>query len=242
MRNIKLTIEYDGGGFSGWQIQSDLRTVQGVLEEKLNNLFNEKIEVIGSGRTDVGAHAKGQVANFKTSSNLMIKNILNALNSLLPEDVLIKNAEEVALDFNSRFSAKSRVYEYKIHLGKTVLLRKYALEVKYKLDLEKMKKATELLIGEKDFTSFCVAESTKENNICKVISAEWRKEGEVLIFKMEANRFLHNMIRALVGTLVDVGRNYFSIEDFKDILEKKDRREAGKTAPAWGLYLVEVKY
>lgn len=241
-RNIKLKIEYEGTDFSGWQRQPNSRTVQGEIEDKLKEILQEEIKLIGSGRTDAGVHALEQVANFKTESKLELDSILKGLNSLLPEDILIKDIEAVDLDFNSRYNAKSRVYRYKISLGKNVFLRRYVWEVLYNLDFEKINSATRIIIGKYDFTSFCVTESTKEDNNCEVSRAFWDQDGQNLEFEIEADRFLHSMVRSLVGTLVDVGRGYFTLEDFSKILKAKDHTKAGLTAPAKGLYLIQVNY
>lgn len=241
-RNIKLKIEYDGTDFSGWQKQPKLRTIQGEIEDKLKRILQEKITLTGSGRTDVGVHALEQVANFKTESKLNLISMHRGLNSLLPEDILIKDVEDVDLDFNSRFSAKSRVYRYKICLGNDVFLRRFAWEVSYCLDLSKIKKATKTILGRQDFTSFCVSKSVKPDNHCFIFRASWKKEGKRLDFEIEADRFLHTMVRNLVGTLIDVGRGYFNLKDFADILKAKDHKKAGLTAPAKGLYLVTVNY
>ncbi|MFQ6003739.1 MAG: tRNA pseudouridine(38-40) synthase TruA [Candidatus Zixiibacteriota bacterium] len=242
LRNIKLEIEYDGTNFYGWQIQPKLRTVQGEIQEKLETLLGHKVNLIGAGRTDVGVHALGQVANFKTTSELDKNSIINGLNGLLPDDIVLKRIEEVDLNFNSRYNAKSRLYKYRIHLGRTAILRNHVWEVLYSLNLKDVFEATKKIEGEHDFSSFCVAESTKDNNVCHVLSANWEKSESELIFRIEADRFLHTMVRSLVGTLVEVGRGYFSVSDFVNIMEAKDRKKAGPTAPACGLYLVEVKY
>lgn len=242
LRNIKLEIEYDGTNFYGWQIQPKLRTVQGEIQEKLKTILGQKVNLIGAGRTDVGVHALGQVANFKTTSELDKNSIVNGLNGLLPGDIVIKEIEEVDLNFNSRYSAKSRIYNYRIHLGRTAILRNYVWEVLYSLNLENIFDSTKKIEGEHDFSSFCVAESTKNNNVCHVFSANWEKSGDELTFKIEADRFLHTMVRSLVGTFIEVGRGYFSVSDFVNIMEAKDRKKAGPTAPACGLYLVKVEY
>jgi len=242
LRNIKLEIEYDGTDFYGWQIQPKLRTVQGEIQDKLQTILGHKINLIGAGRTDVGVHALGQIANFKTTSELDKNPIINGLNGLLPDDIVVKKIEEVDLNFNSRYSAKSRLYKYRIYLGRTAILRKYVWEVSYSLNLENIFEATKKIEGEHDFSSFCVAESTKDNNVCDVFTANWERADPKLVFKIEADRFLHAMVRNLVGTLVEVGRGYFSVSDFVNIMEAKDRKKAGPTAPASGLYLVEVKY
>lgn len=241
-RNIKLKIEYEGTDFSGWQRQPKLRTVQGEIENKLKKILQENISLIGAGRTDRGVHALEQVANFKTESRLNLVSMHRGLNSLLPEDILIKDVEEVDFDFNSRYSAKSRVYRYKICLGRDIFMRRYAWEVSYCLDLSKLKKTAKIITGRHDFTSFCVSKSAKPDNHCFVFRALWKKEENRLAFEIEADRFLHTMVRSLVGTMVDVGREYFSLKDFADILKAKDHKKAGLTAPAKGLYLAEVKY
>ena len=242
LRNIKLEIEYDGTDFYGWQVQPKLRTVQGEIQDRLNIILKHEVNLIGSGRTDVRVHALRQVANFKTDTPLDGESILRALNGLLPDDVVITKVEEVDLDFNARYNAKSRLYKYRVYLGRTAILRRYVWEVLYSLNLNKIVEATDEISGEHDFSSFCVAESIKENNVCKVMSSTWEKSENELVFVIEADRFLHTMVRTLVGTLIDVGRGYFSVLDFVKILKAKDRRKAGPTAPACGLYLVEVKY
>jgi tRNA pseudouridine38-40 synthase len=242
VRNIRLEIEYDGTDFHGWQIQPDLRTVQGEIQNKLETILGHRVNLIGAGRTDVGVHALGQVANFKTESELDQNSIINALNGLLAHDIVVKNIEKVGLDFNSRYHAKSRFYEYRIYLGRTAILRKHVWEVLYSLVIEDIINATRKTEGRHDFSSFCVAESARDGSICHVFRANWEKSGGQLVFKIEADRFLHTMVRSLVGTLVDVGRKYFSVSDFVNIMEAKDRKKAGPTAPACGLYLMEVKY
>ncbi len=242
MRNIKLEIEYDGTNFYGWQVQPKLRTVQGEIQDNLKTILGHDVNLIGSGRTDVGVHALGQVANFKTKNLLDKESILRGLNGLLPDDIVIKKVEEVGLDFNARYSAKSRLYKYRVYLGRAAILRRYVWEVLFSLNLDEILKATDGILGEHDFSSFCVTESTKQNNICKVTSATWEKSENELTFRIEADRFLHNMVRSLVGTLIEIGRGYFSVSDFFDIMNAKDRRKAGPTAPACGLCLVEVKY
>ncbi len=241
-RNIKLEIEYDGSDFHGWQVQPGLRTVQGELERGVGTIVNHEVKLVGSGRTDVGVHALGQTANFHTQSGLDQEAMLRALNGVLPRDVLVKGVQEVEAGFNARFSAKSRIYRYRIFLGRTAILRRYVWEVLYQLDKEKMAEATRLICGKHDFSSFCVAESAKDDNTCRVKSSGWEPDGGELVFTIEADRFLHSMVRSLVGTLVEVGRGYRSVSDFGEILKAKDRTKAGPTAPGCGLYLLEVKY
>ncbi|MGB2770335.1 MAG: tRNA pseudouridine(38-40) synthase TruA [Candidatus Zixiibacteriota bacterium] len=241
-RNIRLEIEYDGTEFYGWQVQPKLRTVQGEIQERLKTILNQEVNLIGAGRTDVGVHALSQVANFKTDNPLDSETILKGLNGLLPHDVAVKKVQEVDSDFHARYNATSRLYRYRIYRGRTAILRRYVWEVLYSLNLERIVRATQGIQGEHDFSSFCVAESAKDNSVCNVTLASWEEYGDELLLKIEANRFLHTMVRSFVGTLVEVGRGYFSVEDFSDIMKAKDRRKAGPTAPACGLCLFEVKY
>ncbi|MGB7062475.1 MAG: tRNA pseudouridine synthase A, partial [Candidatus Zixiibacteriota bacterium] len=183
-----------------------------------------------------------QVANFKTDNPLDSETILKGLNGLLPHDVAVKKVQEVDSGFHARYSATSRLYGYRIYRGRTAILRRYVWEVLYSLNLERIVRATQGIQGEHDFSSFCVAESAKDNSVCNVTLVSWEEYGDELLLKIEANRFLHTMVRSLAGTLVEVGRGYFSVEDFSDIMKAKDRRKAGPTAPACGLCLVEVKY
>jgi tRNA pseudouridine38-40 synthase len=245
MRNIRLLIEYDGTNYQGWQVQAEGPTVQGMIEEKLARITGETIQLIGSGRTDSGVHAFGQVANFKTRSQLGVDSIQKALNSLLPPDVVIQRAEEVEEVFHARRDAKSKLYEYRIlnRSLRSAFRREYAWHISQKLDLEEMKKATQILIGEHDFSSFRSVGTPTRTATRRVIRAEWKQGREGLIrFEIEANGFLKQMVRALVGTLVEVGRGKIDSRELQKILESKDRKVAGPTAPAHGLFLKEVKY
>jgi tRNA pseudouridine38-40 synthase len=245
MRTIKLTIEYDGTHYLGWQVQPKGATIQGLIEEKLTLLTGEPIHLIGSGRTDAGVHALGQVAHFKTNSQMDTRSIQRALNSLLPPDIVVQKVEEGEGSFHARKLSKSKVYEYRIlnrdirsafHCG-------YAWHIPLKLDLQEMKKATQRLVGEKDFSSFRSVGSPTRTAVRKVIRAEWKRSQDGLLrFEIEANGFLKQMVRAIVGTLVEVGKGKISSEEFRKILESKDRKMAGPTAPARGLFLKEVKY
>jgi len=245
MRNIKLLIEYDGTNYRGWQVQPEGLTVQGMLEEKLALITGEAVHLIGSGRTDSGVHAFGQVASFKTKSQLDVHSIQRALNSLLPPDIVIQRAEEVEEDFHARKQSKSKVYEYRIlnRNLRSAFHHKYAWHLPQKLDLEEMREATRMLIGEHDFSSFRSVGSPTRTAIRRVIRAEWKKGQDGFIrFEVEANGFLKQMVRALVGTLVEVGKGKIDSEGFRKILDFRNRKEAGPTAPARGLFLKEVKY
>ncbi len=241
-RNIKLTIEYDGSNFWGWQVQKKGRTVQGELQKALEKLLKQKISLIGAGRTDSGVHATGQVANFKTDSKLEMEKILKALNNLLPKDIVIKKAQEVNSDFNARFKAKSRVYRYRIYLGKSALLRKSVWQVFQPLDIKKMKRALKLVKGYHDFSHFGRKEKDLHDHKCKVFKAQCEEDGNEVAFEIEANRFLRGMVRGLVGSLVQIGRGSLGSDEFGKMVSAAGHKKAIQKAPASGLYLVKVKY
>lgn len=245
MRTLKLWIEYDGTNYQGWQVQPKGPTIQGILEDKLRLLTEETIRLFGSGRTDAGVHALGQIAHFKTKSRMDLRSMQRALNSLLPRDIVIQKIEEVDEGFHSRKQSKSKIYEYRIlNRGlRSAFHRGYVWHIPQKLNLTEMKKATQGLIGEHDFSSFRSVGSPTQTTIRKVIRAEWKRGRDGLIrFEIEANGFLKQMVRAIVGTLVEVGKGKMSAVEFQKVLESKDRKKAGPTAPAHGLFLKEVKY
>lgn len=242
MRNIKLTIEYDGTDFAGWQFQPGQRTVQGLLEENLSSMLEEKISVLGSGRTDAGVHAAGQVANFKTSREIPLKAFDEGLNSLLPRDVAVLKAEEAAENFHARFDAKTRRYRYQIIFRRSPLRERYAWRMLYKADPAILQDLAAQILGQHDFTSFSSTQAEVNNFICQIEKAEWTFTEDMWIFEVKANRFLHNMVRILVGTMIDKARGQMDHNEFQKILTAKDRTMAGKTAPACGLCLMEVTY
>jgi tRNA pseudouridine38-40 synthase len=207
--------------------------------------MGEPIHLIGSGRTDAGVHALGQVASFKTQSQMDGRSIQRALNSLLPPDIVIKKVEEVEENFHARKQSKCKIYEYRIlnRPIRSAFLRGYAWHIPQKLNLREMRKAGQSLIGEHDFSSFRSVGSPTRTTIRKVIRIDWKKDREGLLrFEIEANGFLKQMVRAIVGTLVEVGKGKISVGEFETILELRDRKKAGPTAPAHGLFLKEVKY
>jgi tRNA pseudouridine38-40 synthase len=245
VRNIKLTIEYEGTNYQGWQVQPRGATVQGVIEEKLTLLAGEKVHLAGSGRTDAGVHAIAQVAHFRTGSQMDLCSLQKALNSLLPSDIAIVRAEEVGDGFHARKNSKGKVYEYRIlnQNVRKVFDRLYAWQIPQKLDLIEMKQATQSLIGEHDFSAFRSVGTPTRTAIRTVIRAEWKRSPEGLLhFEIEGTGFLKQMVRAIVGTLVEVGRGKISAGEFRRIFDSKDRTQAGPTAPAHGLFLKEVKY
>jgi len=245
VRNIKLTIEYDGTAFHGWQIQPGLETIQGVIKERIAQITQGEVNLIGAGRTDAGVHALGQVANFQTESAIDLAALQRGLNSLLSPDIVIKGIEEVEEGFHARFSARSKRYEYHIlnRSYPSALLRAYAWFIPHQLDLASMERCGRFLIGSHDFSSFRASGDESRHSVREVIRLEIeRRQGDLIVIVIEANAFLREMVRSIVGTLVDVGRGKTSLEEFKEIFGARDRRQAGMTAPAQGLFLVEVKY
>lgn len=245
MRNIKLTCEYDGSAFHGWQIQPGLKTIQGVMQAQIAQITQQKVNLIGAGRTDAGVHAVGQVANFQTESTIDLSSLQRGLNSLLPPDIVVKDAAEADERFHARFSARSKVYEYHIlnQPYPSALLRNYAWFIHLDLDLPSMERCGRLLIGSHDFSSFRASGDESRHSIREVFRLEVDcRARNLIVVIIEANAFLREMVRSIVGTLVDVGRRKTSLEEFEEIFQAQDRRRAGMTAPAQGLFLVEVKY
>lgn len=244
MRNIKIIIEYDGTGYHGWQRQPNGISIQEVLESKLSLITNGRVRLIGSGRTDAGVHAEGQVANFKTETTVECRGLLKGINSLLPMDIAVRDLIDVDDEFHARYSAKSKIYSYKIYNSsvRSPRYRNYSWHVFEMLDLESMQNAASYLLGTKDFSSFCAAGGDAKTYTRTVLDCGIVKEKAVIVFTIEANGFLRYMVRNIVGTLVDVGKGRISPEEFMALIESKDRTNAGITAPPQGLVLREVKY
>lgn len=245
MRNIKLIIKYDGSKYKGWQrLKKDDKTIQGKIEKTLSMITDEEIQIIGSGRTDAGVHALGQVANFNTNSNMSITDFHKYLNIYLPQDIVIEKVEEVNERFHSRYNVVSKTYLYKIFNNKyrDPFLRSYSEHINKKLDVDEMIKAANYLVGEHDFSSFRASKSKKKSNVRIIYGIDIIREGKEIEIIVKGNGFLYNMVRIIAGTLIEVGEGKMKSEKIKEILEKKDRKLAGPTASAQGLYLVEVKY
>jgi len=244
-RNLKMIVEYNGGGYHGWQRQNNTITVQQVIEEKISIITREEIKVIGAGRTDAGVHAINQVANFKTGSKIEETKLLQGINSLLPRDVVVKHLVEVEDAFHARHNARSKVYLYQIYNRpvRSVMYRDYAWFVRESLAIDRMRAALLLLKGTHDFSSFSAADKEIKNHVRTVMDVDVKvaKCGMIKIY-IEADGFLRYMARNIVGTLVDVGKGKLTPAEFMDLIEIKDRRRAGVTAPAQGLFLMEVKY
>jgi tRNA pseudouridine38-40 synthase len=236
MKNIKIIIEYDGTEFFGWQVQPIKRTVQGEIEKALKTIFNKKIRITGSGRTDAGVHAKGQVASFACPDRIPAKELKNAINGNIANDVFVKECKKVPEDFNARFSAVSRIYRYGIAKEKSVFNRRYFFQVDYALDIKRMKKAGKELIGEKDFSNL----ATKDSGKCYLKRIKISENEDNLFIEVESNRFLRRMVRGIVGLLIAVGKGEIEPEEVKDVLSGTKKR--APVAPPEGLFLVKVKY
>jgi len=244
-KNFKLIIEYDGSLYHGWQRQKDDRSIQGEIEKALQKMTTNRVTVIGSGRTDAGVHAEGQVASFKCDTRLEPETLLNGLNSLLAEDTVIKVCEQVSSSFHARFDAKSKIYHYKILNRPTpaAIGRKYSWLIRKSLNQDAMRAAISHIIGHHDFKAFEGTGSPRQHTTRQVYSADLiEQQSGLLVFHIEADGFLRYMVRNIVGTLVDVGMQKLTSDDFKSILDSKDRSQASATAPAHGLTLVKVIY
>lgn len=244
MKRIKLIVSYDGTGYCGWQVQPNGITVEEVLNKALQKLTGEDIHVIGASRTDSGVHALGNVAVFDTETTIPAERIAAALNQRLPEDIVIRSSEEVPGDFHPRYCDCTKTYEYRILNAKIPVptMRHTHYFVSYDLNIEDMRQAASYLVGEHDFVSFCNIRTDVENTVRTVYSLDIEKQGEEMIVRITGNGFLYNMVRIIVGTLVRVGRGFYPPEKVKEILEAKDRKAAGVTAPPQGLYLVGIRY
>jgi len=252
MKNFRLTLEYDGTHYNGWQVQSKdqkrkggrVKTIQGILEDALFTIFAQNIRVISSSRTDSGAHAKAHAANFKTGTEMSPIQIKKALNSLLPADIVVRKAERVRQDFNAQFDALSKRYRYVIYNNEEVspFVRRYVCHFKQPLDIEVMKKEAKVLLGTHDFTSFKMSNEKSSNCRRTIKKLMLKKKGDFIEINVEADGFLYNMVRNIAGTLIEIGRSRFPEGSMSKILKNKDRKTAGPTAPASGLCLMSVKY
>lgn len=244
MRNIKMILEYEGTRYHGWQYQVGRTTIQQVLEECISTITQENIRVVGSGRTDVGVHALNQVAHFTTNSNIEARNLLRGINSLLPWDIVVKDLMEMDGAFHARYDAKSKAYLYQILNSpvRSALYGHYAWCIREPLDVERIRETSALLIGTYDFSSFCAANCGIKNHTRTVMNIDVEMKRSMIKIYIEANGFLKYMVRNIVGTLVDIGRGKLSPTELNGIVEAKDRRRAGMTAPACGLFLKDVRY
>ena len=242
MQRYFIEIMYNGSNYHGWQFQPNSITVQEQLEKAISTVLNKKIGVMGAGRTDTGVHAKQFFAHFDYDSNLTDGNIVYRLNSFLPEDICVKSIFEAKPDAHSRFDAISRTYEYIIYNSKNPFWVDKAYFLYKKLDIDEMNKAANCLFDFVDFTSFSKLHTQTKTNNCTITKAVWEQKDDTLIFTIQADRFLRNMVRAIVGTLINVGLSKISIDDFINIIKSKDRTQAGTSVPAHALYLIQVCY
>jgi tRNA pseudouridine38-40 synthase len=251
MRNLKLILSYDGSEFSGWQVQPDAATVQGTLASAIGRITGEKVLPQGSGRTDAGVHALAQVVTFVTESSVPTENFVKALNDILPSSVRVLEVAEMPAEFHARHSAQAKTYRYRIYRGPICppFLAKYVWHYPYPLNERAMAEAAALVVGEKDFTSFAAVDPEKgtkdsgsRDNVRTIFSSAWQRCGEEFDYTVRGSGFLHHMVRNLVGTFILVGKGTLQVRDITRILEARNRSAAGATAPASGLYLVEVEY
>ena len=245
MRNIKLLIEYDGKDFNGWQKQPNKLNIQGEIEKAIERITGEEVNLMASGRTDAGVHAIGQVANFKTNSNIPIEKFPIALNTNLKKSIIIKSAEEVEERFHSRLNCKRKTYRYIINNSKygTAIYRNLETHIPMKLNIQKMQEAVKYFEGEHDFKAFKASGTSSKSSVRTIYKAEViQKENEKIYIELTGSGFLYNMVRIISGTLVDVGLGKIEPEEIKNIIKSQKRENAGKTLPPQGLYLVKVEY
>lgn len=250
MRNIKLTIEYDGKNYAGWQCQksknpkSKIKTVQETMDRAIQRILQDKIRIIGSGRTDAGVHAQAQIANFKTDSSMPLEKLQKALNAVLPDDIAITKVKEAGLDFHSRFSAKSKAYRYTIlnRASRPALLKDTVYFLPYPLNLKLMQKEAKALLGRHNFQSFQAHNRKGKDSIRTIKNLKISRNRDFIYIDIEADGFLYNMVRNIAGTLIEIGRGKFPEGSLRNILESRNRRLAGPTVPARGLSLIKVNY
>jgi len=242
MNNYKLLIQYDGTNYAGWQYQTNAVTIQQKIVEALKTLIMEDVNLIGSGRTDAGVHAFGQVANFKTQQEIDLYKFKYSLNSILPRDISILDIKEVHQEFHSRFDAKKRSYLYFISKNKSPFYDRFSYFYHGLLNRDVLNSLSSNFIGEHDYTSFCKKNSETENKICKVVTAHWKETKGLIFFLIEADRFLHGMVRTIVGTVLHSFKNNLDESYIVNVLKSQNRESTGESVPAKGLFLFKVKY
>lgn len=244
MRRIKLTVAYDGTNYSGWQVQQNAVTIEGVLNKALTKITGEEIAVIGASRTDAGVHAMGNVAVFDTESTIPGERFLYVLNQKMPEDIVVVASEEVALDWHPRHQNTLKTYEYRILNAKipNPVKRLYSYFVSFDLDVALMCEGAKYLVGEHDFAGFCSVKTSAKTTIRTITDLQVRQEGNEIIIRVTGNGFLYNMVRIIAGVLIRVGRGYYPPEKVKALLEGKERTGEAVTAPPQGLCLMEIMY
>ncbi len=242
MSNYKLDIQYDGTKYSGWQIQANAVSIQGKITEAINVILKKEVNLIGSGRTDTGVHAIGQVGNFRYDGKIDIYRFKHSLNSLLPFDISVTGMTEVPEDFHARFDARQRSYFYLLTTQKNPILYNYSHFYHDKINIEYLNRLSEILNGRHDFRSFSKKSGGIENTFCTVYTAHWRTIKGVTLFLIEADRYLHGMVRTVAGTLLELSQSIGGEEKLSHIINENDRNAAGEALPAKGLFLYKVKY
>lgn len=242
MRRYFLYVQYDGTNYHGWQVQPNATSVQEEIENALSIIFQEKMAIVGAGRTDTGVHANCLVAHFDYKKEISLRDVKFKLNNVLSHSISIDDISEVKTDFHARFDATSRTYEYRIAHSKNPFLMNTSFLVARELDVQKMNAAAQLLLGEKDFSCFSKSNTQTHTNNCNVMLARWEKTSYGILFTIKANRFLRNMVRAIVGTLLEVGEGKRSVESLEELITSKNRSNAGFSVPAKGLFLVDIEY
>ncbi|MGE0089984.1 MAG: tRNA pseudouridine(38-40) synthase TruA [Bacteroidales bacterium] len=239
-----IQLSYLGTNYCGWQIQPNNATIQEVLNTAFSTVLQEKIEITGAGRTDTGVHASYYIAHFDSQNELLHNDqkVLLKINGFLPIDIAVQKIVQVLPDAHARFNATSRTYNYFIHQQKDPFIVETSWFLPYKLDIQKMNDACNLLLQFTDFTSFSKLHTDVKTNNCKIFNAQWIQDDYKLMFTIKADRFLRNMVRSIVGTMIDVGRSKINLEDFVQIIERKNRSEAGRSVPAHGLFLSAIEY
>ena len=244
MRNLLLTISFDGTAYHGWQVQDNAITIQQTLQDAFEKICSSRDNVIGCSRTDAGVHANMYCCNIRTENPITCEKLVGALNALMPRDIAALDCKEVDYDFHARYDCKSKEYIYKIwnSPNKNPFLYDYSLHYKHRLDEEFLSRQAQDFIGTYDFASFCAAGSSVEDTVRTVMNASVEREGDMVIFRVEADGFLYNMVRIMTGTLIDISRGKIPADSIKQIIAAKNRFAAGYTAPARGLYLNKIHY
>lgn len=244
MRNLLLTISYDGSNYHGWQIQNNAITVQEVFQKAVEKVFCKKLDIKGCSRTDSGVHANMYCLSLKTDMNISNESVIRALNTYLPKDIAVNSCEEMDDEFHARYNVKTKEYIYKLYNGKirNPFLEKYAFQYRYPIDAEYLNKEAKAFVGTFDYSGFCSAHSGVEDTVRTVKDFQVWREDNMVYFKVEADGFLYNMVRIMVGTLLFVSEGKIKEGELKDVILSKNRKRAGKTAPAQGLYLNKVNY
>ncbi len=242
MNNYKMIIQYDGTNYAGWQIQQNAKTIQQEILDAIKILLKTNVNLIGSGRTDAGVHALGQVANFRCESELDLHKFRFSLNSVLPDDISIVSIEKVNENFHSRFDAKKRTYLYLISEYKSPFYKKYSYFYPQKIDIDELNSLSRLFLGRKNFASFCKRKTEVTNKFCDVNEIYWYRRADIIVFKITADRFLHGMVRAIVGTLIKSVKMVNPEKFIREVFESENRELAGEAVPAKGLFLYKVEY